>query len=333
MKPALFNENDRKMLHDIWDGILDRGEWSEGRISQAFECEWGIQWGTGAAVFSSWSGAMEAVIDFYELQNRVVFVPANTFLGSLYPFMRAGCRIIIVDCNLADLCMSFDSLSSLVKKETVEDRFDFDNPPVVLVAHIGGHICFDIRRIKSLCDNVGMVLIEDCAHAAGASWNGQKPGSWGVAGVFSLYATKTISTGEGGVLVSEDKGMIEHAKKWRKYGKVAPNQGQYDLDIVGLNYQMDEFRAALGLVQLMNFKKHMEKKRAYVEQVLMPKYQNHLKLPPGMKSGYYKFIVFDKIENSTGKVYDYCLAELFDHNHTMNASLIKANHWCVPIEL
>ena len=69
-------------------------------------------------------------------------------------------------------------------------------------------------------------LIEDCAHAHGAEWNGKKPGSWGDAGIYSMYATKTISTGEGGILVSKHQNLIDFCYKFRNYGKF-----EYDVEV------------------------------------------------------------------------------------------------------
>ncbi len=85
-------------------------------------------------------------------------------------------------------------------------------------------------------------LFEDCAHAHGASWNDQKPGTFGDAGAYSFYATKTVSTGEGGVLVSPREDVLEFARKYRDYGKP-------DYDVDGLNFRMSEFTAAVALAQ------------------------------------------------------------------------------------
>ena len=78
-----------------------------------------------------------------------------------------------------------------------------------MLVHIGGHIAFEVEVIADYCREHGIFLIEDCAHAHGASWNGRRAGTYGDAGVYSLYATKTISTGEGGVLVSDRPEVLE----------------------------------------------------------------------------------------------------------------------------
>ena len=132
-----------------------------------------------------------------------------------------------------------------------------------MLVHIGGHIAFEVERIAEYCRANGIFLLEDCAHAHGASWNGRRPGSWGDAGVYSFYATKTISTGEGGMLVSNDDDLLEHARAFRNYGK--PDHG-----VEGLNLRMSEFTAAIGLVQTERLDEIVARKNAIAREQLDP---------------------------------------------------------------
>ena len=168
-------------------------------------------------------------------------------------------------------------------------------------------------------------MLEDCAHAHGAEWSGQKPGSWGDAGIYSMYATKTISTGEGGILVSKNSDLIEHGLKHRNYGK-------FEYDVQGLNYRMSEFTAALGIVQTKRMQEIVDWKNRYAEKYLNPVFKNRVMFPEGMKSGFYKYIVFDELEKSTGKVYDEPCHKIMGHNVELpNTEWISQNHWCVPL--
>src|ERR671928_1952097 len=106
-------------------------------------------------------------------------------------------------------------------------------PKAAFLVHIGGHIAFEVEAIAELCRAEGIFLIEDCAHAHGADWHGRRPGSWGDAGVWSFYATKTVSTGEGGMLVGRDAALLEYARAFRNYGK--PTH-----DVHGLNLRLSE---------------------------------------------------------------------------------------------
>src|SRR5947209_6932146 len=193
------------------------------------------------------------------------------------------------------------------------------------LVHIGGHIAFDSERIAAYCREHGIFLIEDCAHAHGASWNGRRPGSYGDAGVYSLYATKTISTGEGGVLVSRNPELLEFVRAFRNYGKP-------DHAVHGLNFRMSEFTAALGLLQTERLPEIVEWKNETARTHLDPLHPARLQLPEGMTSGLYKYIVFDWLERSTGRVYDEPCHRVLGHPVELpNTDWVAQNHSCVPL--
>jgi len=169
------------------------------------------------------------------------------------------------------------------------------------------------------------VLLEDCAHAHGASWNGRRAGTWGEAGIWSFAATKTISTGEGGMLVSPNPDLIEFARAFRNYGK--PDHSR-----PGLNYRMNEFTAALGIVEVERLDEIVAWKNAYARTHLDPLYANRLQLPAGSVSGLYKYVVFQPIERSTGRVYETPCHRIMRHDVELpNTDWIAQNHWCAPL--
>ena len=198
-------------------------------------------------------------------------------------------------------------------------------PRAAILVHIGGHIAFETERIADYCRANGIFLLEDCAHAHGADWNGRRPGTFGDAGAYSLYATKTISTGEGGLLVSADSELIEFATRFRNYGK-------FDHEVDGLNFRMSEFTAALGLVQADRMEEIVEWKNTYAREFLDPLHPDRLELPDGMSSGLYKYIVFDQIDGSTGRVYEQPCHRTMRHSVDLpNTDWVATNHWCVPL--
>jgi dTDP-4-amino-4,6-dideoxygalactose transaminase len=229
---------------------------------------------------------------------------------------QAGARVEFVDCNRDDLCLSLADLERKVR---------LHRPAAVMIVHIGGHVAFEIDRIAELCRAEGIVLIEDCAHAHGASWHGRKPGTWGDAGLWSFAPTKTISTGEGGLLVSSNPDLIEFARTFRNYGKP-------DYAAPGLNYRMNEFTAALGLVGTERLEEIVAWKNRIARSELDPRHPARLELPDGMVSGLYKYIVFDPLERSTGKVYDQPCHRVLGHRVDLpNSDWVATNHWCVPL--
>src|SRR6201994_2748818 len=266
-----FDPRDRAQLHTLIDEVLDSGRWSEGEMVDRFEAAWEA-WNDAAAVAaSSWAGGAMAALHFAQVQGETVLCPSNTFMATPLAAIRSGAEVQFVDCNREDLCMSFADF------ERAAEQF---KPRAAFLVHIGGHIAFDVEQIAAYCAENGIFLIEDCAHAHGAGWNGRRAGTWGDAGVYSLYATKTISTGEGGVLVSRRPEVVAHARDFRNYGKPS-------YEVPGLNFRMSEFTAALGLVQIERMPEIVAWKNDTARYFLDPEYPSRLALPEGMTSGLY----------------------------------------------
>jgi len=311
-----FDLRDKKRVYECWEEIFTSQKWAEGKFAQLFEEKWAKWNGASAVATSSWAGAAMACMEYFNLKGKKVLCPTNTFMATPLSVVKAGGEVVFADCNRADLCLSYDAVVEAASKHQLA---------AVWLVHIGGHIAFDTPRIAEFCKSKGIVLLEDCAHAHGASWNGKKPGVWGDAGVYSFYATKSISTGEGGMLVSKNDGLIEFAKKYRNYGK-------FEHEVEGLNYRMSEFTAALGAVQVDRMEEITSWKNQVAERELNPLYEHRVKFPDGMISGYYKYIVFQSIEKSTGKVYDKLCHTIMKRGGAFpNAEWVAQNHWCVPL--
>jgi len=311
-----FEKADTKRLHEYWDRIITTQKWSEGTFTQEFEEKWSKYNQLDSVAFSSWGGAALAALEFYNIRDKIVLCPSNTFMATPLSVTKAGGKVEFVDCNKNDLCLDVKDL---------EDKIKQYKPAAVWVVHIGGHIAFQIEEIAKICRTNDIILLEDCAHAHGASWNGKRPGAWGDAGIYSFYATKTISTGEGGILVTKDKALSEYARQYRNYGK-------FDYKVEGLNYRMSEFTAALGCVQVERLNEIVTWKNEYTRKNLDPQFSNRVKFPEGMTSGYYKYIVFDPIEKSTGKVYDQPCHKIMSRSYELpNTEWVVKNHWCAPL--
>ena len=265
---------------------------------------------------SSWSGAALAALNYIGVAGETVLCPSNTYMATPNSVLAAGGRVCFVDCGRDDLCVSFTDF----RQKAEETR-----PKAAWVVHIGGHIAFVIDEIAEYCRMRGIWLLEDCAHAHGASWNGRKPGSWGDAGVYSFYATKTISTGEGGMLVSTNPDLLTFASRYRNYGRP-------DYSTPGLNYRISEFTAALGAVQTQRLDEIVAWKNTYARQRLDPVHVNRVRLPGGMISGLYKYIVFEPVRETAGAVYRKPCHRVMRHDVELpNTDWVSQNHWCVPL--
>ncbi len=311
-----FDPRDKARVFQYWDEIFSNQKWTEGKFTALFEEKWAEWNGLPAVATSSWTGAAMACMEYFGLAGKKVLCPTNTFMATPLSVMKCHGGVVFADCNREDLCLSYDAVVSAANKEDIH---------AVWLVHIGGHIAFDTPRIAEFCRSKGIILLEDCAHAHGAVWNSVKAGTWGNAGVYSFYATKSVTTGEGGMLVSKDPGLIEFAKAYRNYGK-------FEHKVAGLNYRMSEFTAALGVVQVDRMDEITAWKNEMARKYLDSRFAKRLRLPDGMVSGLYKYIVFEPIEKSTGKVYDQLCHTLLGHQGTFpNSEWVTRNHWCVPL--
>jgi perosamine synthetase len=311
-----FDDRDRGRLHALIDEVLDSGRWSEAGMNERFEAAWEAYHDAPAVAVSSWTGGTMAALQFAGVRGETVLCPSNTFMATPLAALNAGADVQFVDCNREDLCMSFADFEAKASKY---------KPRAAFLVHIGGHIAFEVEQIAEYCRSEGIFLIEDCAHAHGAAWNGRRAGVFGDVGVYSLYATKTISTGEGGVLISRRPEVVEHARAFRNYGKPS-------YDVQGLNFRMSEFTAALGLVQIERLEEIVAWKNAVARSELDPVHPSRLELPEGMISGLYKYIVFDWLERSTGRVYDEPCHRILGHPVELpNCDWVASNHSCVPL--
>ena len=203
--------------------------------------------------------------------------------------LAAGGRPVFVDCNRDDLCMSF---------EDFEAKAERHRPRAAVLVHIGGHLAFESERIAAYCRDHGIFLLEDCAHAHGASWDGRRPGTFGDAGVFSLYATKTISTGEGGVLVSGDPRPARARAGVPRLRQAGPRRARPELPDERVHGR------ARRSSRPSAWRRSSRGRTPSLASTSIRCIRTGSPLPDGMVSGLYKYIVFDPIERSTGKVYD-----------------------------
>ena len=311
-----FDKRDRARLHELWDEVIDSEQWSHGAMNERFEEAWSAWNGVPSVALSGWLGGALAALRYAGVDGQTVLCPSNTFMATPLAIQAAGGKPVFVDCERDDLCLSLSDLERKIARH---------RPRAVVLVHIGGHLAFRSREIAELCRSEGVFLLEDCAHAHGADWDGRHPGTYGDAGVFSFYATKTVSTGEGGVLVSRDEDLIAYTRQFRDYGK--PDYG-----VEGMNFRMSEFTAALGLVQTDRMSDIVAWKNEVARTRLDPEHPGRLQLPDGMTSGLYKYIVFDEIERSSGRVYDNPCHRIMNTGDDLpNTDWVASNHWCVPL--
>jgi dTDP-4-amino-4,6-dideoxygalactose transaminase len=151
----------------------------------------------------------------------------------------------------------------------------------VMIVHYAGYPC-DMDALVALCKAHGLYLIEDCAHAPGATYKGRSCGTFGDVACFSFFTNKNLSVGEGGMYVVRDEKLHQTGRYLRSHGMstltLDRHKGRavsYDVLQPGLNYRMDEMRAALGIVQLGKLKDAYEERRKLTEHYRLGRIERH----------------------------------------------------------
>ncbi|MBN1257821.1 MAG: aminotransferase class I/II-fold pyridoxal phosphate-dependent enzyme [Planctomycetes bacterium] len=321
-----FEPEYRQRYYQRLEAVFASGFLSEGTQVKEFEQSFARYTGLETAALCNGGAGLTALYEYAGVAGKEVIVPANTFWATTVAAKKAGARIIYADCNREDLCLSFEDVKNRITEQTA----------AVCVVHIGGHIAFDIEAIAKLCQERGIALIEDCCHAHGATYHGKAAGSWGLGGVYSFYATKTMPLGEGGMVVSSSPEVIDWVKLFRNYGKVVQDgQVSYAMD-TGFNFRMGEVTAALGNVQMERMDAILSWKRALAKK-FDQLFTHRVCVPEGMESGYYKYIVFDlALNEQTGQVFGKRdLGYNIERNPAVkmlpNTEWLVAHHACAPI--
>lgn len=229
----LIGEEERAAV----DRILASGALAQGTEVAAFEEEFGEQVVGGrhcVAVNSGTSGQHLGLLAAGVGPGDEVIVPSFTFAATANSVALTGATPVFADIDPASFCLDPASVAAAVTPRTKG----------IMPVHLYGHPA-DMTALQAIADEHGLEIYEDAAQAHAASWDGRPVGSFGVFGMFSLYPTKNMTSGEGGMVSCE--GDVEHRVRLLR------NQGmakQYENELVGFNNRMTNIHAAIGRVQL-----------------------------------------------------------------------------------
>ena len=312
-----------------YKAILSTGQLAEGEWNRALE-SWTTKY-TGAkfatACNSNGAGVLAILNLLREKYGKTkIFIQSNTMYGVKTTAITSGLEFIgTVDCSLDYLMQTFKQFQDFVRNLKEPQR------SVFLITHIGGWINPDIEEISDYCNKMGIVLVEDCAHSLGSTLNNKHSGLFGIAGVYSLYATKAVPAGEGGLIVTNNEKLQHELQKYSIYDRF-----DQKLDL-GVNIRMSEISALLSysvckeINEIIDNKYQISKK--YISHCEKYGWEFIHPTNNGQCSNLYKFILkntnnhvldyFDKIKSRTSPVYDYRLGN--------DPYEIANRHICLPI--
>ena len=175
-----------------------------------------------------------------------VIVPTNTFAATENAVLYCGATPILTDVDLDTFNISVADIKKKITRKT----------KAIIPVHYGGQSC-DMKEINNIAKKFNLKVVEDCAHALGATYKNKKCGSFGVCGCFSFYPTKIITTGEGGMVSTSNNSIAKKINLLRSQGmstsaksRESTGSWKYDVVDVGYNYRIDEMRCALGFSQM-----------------------------------------------------------------------------------
>jgi perosamine synthetase len=251
------------------------------RFEEEFARFTGIRY---AVATNSGTSSLEIVLRAIGIRGGTVVMPSNTFMASATAVIHAGGRVIFADCQRENLQIDPEDLKRKIRADT----------RVVMLVHIGGMISPHLDEIKKICEQNGLLLIEDAAHAHGATIDGRQAGTLGIAGSFSFYPTKVMTTAEGGIITTDDEDIYRKAVTLRDHGKADSSKNVHTE--FGYNWRFSELHAVLGLHQMARVEAILaarrEIARMYDRQLEGVKGIKQLQIPPNIQPSYYKYVVF-----------------------------------------
>jgi perosamine synthetase len=279
-KPYFPTDDIEPILNDIKESLIT-GSLTFGPNLSKLEKEFSEYTGTKYSIaVNSGTSALEIALRFYDLDGGEVIVPTNSFVASANAVVFAGGKPVFADIKKETLCIDPEDIRKKITSKTKG----------IMVVHLAGLIPPEIDEIQEICKQNGLFLIEDAAHAHGASVDRKKAGSLGDVGCFSFFPTKPMTTGEGGIITTNNEKLYEFAKVLRHHGK----EGSVHTKI-GYNWRMSEINAILGIYQLHRLDEFIKKRnyvaKRYVDELSNLENLTLIDVPANTRHSFWKYPV------------------------------------------
>jgi len=219
---------------------------------------------------NSGTAALNLALTICDIKNKEVILPSLTFVATANAIIMNGGKPVFVDIDPNTLNIDPEKIENSISKKT----------KVILPVHFGGLAC-DLSKINSLAKKYNLKIIEDAAHAAGASYKNKKIGSHSMAVCFSFHPIKNLAMPTGGLISINNKnhGKIRDLLSARRWcGITDRKETIYDVKEIGNNYYMNELSAAIGLIQL----KKLDKLNS-IRKKIVKRYYQEIKLDTKMQ--------------------------------------------------
>lgn len=223
-----------------------------GRFEQAFAGQVGRRFGVAVCNGTAALDASLAALDIR--QGDEIIMPTLTIISSILQIVRAGAKPLLVDCDPNTWNMDVEQASALIEERVAKSG----RPKAIMIVHLYG-LPVDLEPLLHLAATYGLAVIEDAAEMIGQTYKGRPCGSFGDMSTFSFYPNKHITTGEGGMIVTNSEFLSSRCKSLRNlcFG----NERRFVHEELGWNMRMSNLQAAVGLAQLERLQESVNKKR------------------------------------------------------------------------
>ncbi len=218
------------------------------RFEEAFKAHLGVKY---AIATSSCTGALHMGMAALGigLGDEVIMADTN-WIATASPIVHLGAKPIFVDILPDSWCLDPELVEQAITPRT----------KAIVAVHLYGNLC-DMDKLLAIGEKHGIPIIEDAAEAIGSIYHGKRAGSMGKFGTFSFHGSKTITTGEGGMFVTNDPALYEHVLTLSNHGRARGQSKQFWPDMVGFKYKMSNIQAALGCAQIERIDELTRRKR------------------------------------------------------------------------
>jgi perosamine synthetase len=247
-RPEIGEREERAVLEVLRSGLL-----AMGARTRELEDAWAAYCGVRHAVYmANGTVAMEAILRCLGIgPGDEVITVSFSFNATASTILQAGARPVFVDVRESDFAMDPDLVEAAITPRT----------RAIMPVHLYG-LMADMAPLVTIAERHGLVIIEDAAQAIGATYGGRRAGSFGPA-MFSLYATKNVMSGEGGMATTDDDGLADRLRVYRNHGM----RVRYHHDDLGTNFKPTDLAAALGLAQLQVVEERNEQRRRNADRL------------------------------------------------------------------
>ena len=205
-----------------------------------------------AIATSSCTGAMTMGLDAIGIQacDEVILADTN-WIATTSPIVHKGAKPVFVDILPDTWCIDPEQAEAAITHRT----------KAIIATHLYGNLC-DMDKLLAIGEKYGIAIIEDAAEAIGSTYNGRKAGSMGTFSTFSFHGTKTLTTGEGGIFLTNDRSIYEKVLSLSNHGRILGQTKQFWADLAGYKFKMSNIQAAIGCAQLERIEDLVARKKS-----------------------------------------------------------------------